>query len=107
MKSLCDEYILTHIIEEALQFLSEAHGAARIVSSGSDLLLDLQQSNHQEVRMLVDVTEIEEMCALEIRDQSLAPVHLAAKTFRQAIVGMLAEKFDLSPDKIHFSSDHV
>jgi CO/xanthine dehydrogenase Mo-binding subunit/aerobic-type carbon monoxide dehydrogenase small subunit (CoxS/CutS family) len=34
-------------------------------------------------------------------------VRLAARTLRQAIVGVLAEKYDLSPDKIHFSGDQV
>jgi xanthine dehydrogenase FAD-binding subunit len=71
MKSLCEEYILSHTVEEALQFLSAVHGSARIVSGGSDLLLEIQQGSHPPVQMLVDVTEIEEMCALEIRDKSL------------------------------------
>jgi len=71
MKSLCEEYILTHTVEEALQFLSGAHGAARIVSGGSDLLLEIQRGSHPPVQMLVDVTEVGEMCALEIRERSL------------------------------------
>src|SRR4030042_6729033 len=71
MKSLCEEYILTHSMEEAVGVLSTARGSARILSGGSDLLLELQQGNHPPVRTLVDVTEIEELCALEIRDGSL------------------------------------
>src|SRR4030043_2031491 len=71
MKSLCEEYILTHTVEEALHILSASHGSARIVSGGSDLLLELQQGTHPPVRMLVDVTEVGEMCALEIRAGSL------------------------------------
>jgi CO/xanthine dehydrogenase FAD-binding subunit len=71
MKNLCEEYILTHTVEEALEFLSAAHGSARIVSGGTDLLLEIQQGSHPPVQRLVDVTEIEEMCALEIRDASL------------------------------------
>jgi CO/xanthine dehydrogenase FAD-binding subunit len=71
MKSLCDEYILAQTVDEALQSLSAARGAARIVSGGSDLLVEIQQGNHPAVHMLVDVTEIEGMCALEIRDTSL------------------------------------
>jgi len=71
MKSLCEEYILPHTVEEALQILSAADGSTRIVSGGSDLLVEIQQDSHPPVRMLVDVTEIEEMCALEIRDNSL------------------------------------
>src|SRR4030043_2003592 len=71
MKSLCEEYILTHSIEEALGVLSTARGSARIVSGGSDILLELQQGSRPPVRTLVDVTEIEEMCALEIRQEAL------------------------------------
>lgn len=34
-------------------------------------------------------------------------VRLAARALRQAIVAVLAEKYDLSPDKIRFCGDHV
>ncbi len=71
MKSLCEEYILARTVEEALQILTEAQGEARLVSGGSDLLLDLQQGAHPPTRILVDVTEVGEMCALEIRDGCL------------------------------------
>lgn len=71
MKSLCEEYILTHTVDEVLQILSVAQGSARIVSGGSDLLVEIQQGSHPPVPMLVDVTEIAELCALEIRDKSL------------------------------------
>jgi xanthine dehydrogenase FAD-binding subunit len=71
MKSLCDEYILTHTVDEALQCLSAATGLARIVSGGSDLLLEIQQGMRPVPQMLIDVTEIDEMCALAIRDTSL------------------------------------
>jgi xanthine dehydrogenase FAD-binding subunit len=71
MKSLCEEYLLTHSVEEALGFLSAARGSARIVSGGSDLILELQQGSHPPVRTLIDVTEIAELCKLEIREGSL------------------------------------
>ena len=73
MKILCEEYILTHSVAEALGILSAAQGSARIVSGGSDILLEIQQGSHPPVPVpvLVDVTEIAEMCALEIRAGSL------------------------------------
>ncbi len=71
MKSLCEEYVLSHTVEEALRLLSGAHCSTRIVSGGSDLLLEIQQGTRSPVQMLVDVTEIEEMCVLEIRNRSL------------------------------------
>lgn len=71
MKSLCHEYVLTHSVEEALHSLSTAKGPARLVGGGSDLLLEIQQGKHPQVHTLVDVSEIEEMCRLEIRGESL------------------------------------
>jgi carbon-monoxide dehydrogenase medium subunit len=83
MKSLCEEYLLAHTIEEAVSILSMAQGSARIISGGSDLLLEIQQGIHPPVGKLVDVTEVEEMCALEIREGCLfigASVTLARLT---------------------------
>jgi CO/xanthine dehydrogenase FAD-binding subunit len=67
----CDQYLLSHSVEETLHFLSACAGKARILAGGSDLLLELQQGIHPPVQLLVDVTEIEELCALEIRDGAL------------------------------------
>jgi carbon-monoxide dehydrogenase medium subunit len=88
MKSLCEEYLLAHTIEEAVATLSAAHGSARIISGGSDLLLEIQQGIHAPVGRLVDVTEVEEMCALEIRGGGLfigASVSLARITHSHLI----------------------
>lgn len=71
MTNLCEEYTLCHTVEEALLILSAAHGSARILSGGSDLLVEIQQGIRPPVRVLVDVTEIEEMCALDIRADRL------------------------------------
>ena len=71
MKIPCDEYLVTHTVEETLEVITSAQGKARIVSGGSDLLLEMQQGSQPPVRTLVDVTEIEEMCDLEIRAGSL------------------------------------
>ena len=71
MNNLCEEYILAHSVDEALQALSAAQGTARILAGGSDLLLEIQQGSHQPVQTLVDVTEIVELYTLEIRQTSL------------------------------------
>jgi CO/xanthine dehydrogenase FAD-binding subunit len=71
MKIPCVEYLVAQSVREALSALSEAGHAPCIVSGGSDLLLDLQQGNHPPVGTLIDVTEIDEMRALEIRQHSL------------------------------------
>lgn len=67
----CEEYLLSHTVEQVLRVLSVARGTACIVAGGSDLLLELQHGDRPPVRTLVDVTEIPEMCALEIRHGSL------------------------------------
>ena len=71
MKSLCEEYILARTIEEAVATLSAADSSTRIISGGSDLLLEIQQGILPPVEKLVDVTEVEEMGTLEIREGCL------------------------------------
>ena len=71
MNTLCEEYILAHSIDEALQALSAARGTGTILAGGSDLLLEIQQGSHPPVQTLVDVTEIVELHALEIRQTCL------------------------------------
>jgi len=71
MTNLCEEYLLSHSVEEAVQVLSAANGSARLLSGGSDLLLELQQGVLPPVKLLVDVTEIGEMCALETQKEGL------------------------------------
>jgi CO/xanthine dehydrogenase FAD-binding subunit len=66
MKLRCEEYHITHTVDDALNILSASSGTARIVAGGSDLLLEIQQGSHPRVRTMVDVTDIEEMRALEI-----------------------------------------
>ncbi len=71
MKIPCKEYLLTHSIQETLDALSASQGTARVVAGGTDLLLDLQQGNHPPVNTLIDVTEVGELRAIEIREGSL------------------------------------
>lgn len=62
--SLWNKYYLARSVDDALDELSRAQGAARLVAGGTDLLLDLQQGRHSPVDTLVDVTEIEEMSVI-------------------------------------------
>lgn len=71
MKIPCNEYVITHSVAEALTVLSESSGTACIVSGGSDLLLELQQGLRPPVDILVDVSEIDELCSLEMREGEL------------------------------------
>ena len=65
--SIYKEYYLSHNIADALKALSNAPGPTRIIAGGTDLLLDLKQGRHRPVHTLVDVTEIQELSALEVR----------------------------------------
>jgi len=64
-------YYLAKDIPDALRLLSQAPGPARLVAGGTDLLLDLQQGRHPPVHTLVDITNLPELTALEIRGDSL------------------------------------
>ena len=64
-------YYLAKDVQDALQALTTAPGDARLVAGGTDLLLDLQQGRHPPVHTLVDVTQIAEMIALEMRQEEL------------------------------------
>lgn len=69
--SLWKNYQLPHTVIEALRVLEGAPGPARIVAGGTDLLLDLQQGRHPLVDTLVDVTSVDEMTCLEVRENRL------------------------------------
>lgn len=69
--SFWQKYHLAQSVDDALQTLISAPGDALIIGGGTDLLLDLQQGRHKPVHTLVDITEIPEMTALEIRNGEL------------------------------------
>lgn len=64
-------YYLAQSVTDALDALANASGAARLVAGGTDLLLDLQQGRHPPLDTLVDITQIPEMCRLELQNASL------------------------------------
>ncbi len=64
-------YHLAKNIPDALHVLTQAPGPARLISGGTDLLLDLQQGRHSPVHTLVDVTHVPEMSIIEIRQDRL------------------------------------
>ena len=64
-------YHLAQTIPDAIQALAAAPGPSRVISGGTDLLLDLQQGRHPPVHTLVDVSAIPEMNLIEIRQEHL------------------------------------
>ena len=69
--NLWTNYHIAQTVDDALHALVSAPGTACIVAGGTDLLLDLQQGRHPPVHTLVDVTQIPDLMALEVRDGEL------------------------------------
>lgn len=67
--AIWQNYYLAPTVSDALQALANAPGEARLVAGGTDLLLDLQQGRHPPIHTLVDITQIPEMTALEMRGE--------------------------------------
>ena len=68
------QFIIPKTIDEALQALASAPGPARPVAGGTDLILELQQGRPpagQALHTLVDVSNIDELRCLEVRDGEL------------------------------------
>jgi xanthine dehydrogenase FAD-binding subunit len=69
--NLWQEYLRPKTLAEAIHAFSSAPKPLAPIAGGTDLLLDLEQRRHAPVHTLIDVTEIEELLALELRDGSL------------------------------------
>jgi len=69
--NLWQNYFLPKTLEEAMQALASAPRPLAPIAGGTDLLLDLDQGRHSPVQTLVDITEVKELLALEVRDDSL------------------------------------
>ena len=69
--NLWQNYIRPKTLAEAMDAFSSAPRPLALIAGGTDLLIDLEQGRHSPVHTLVDVTEIEELLALEIRDNAL------------------------------------
>jgi len=63
-----------------MEALASAPKPLAPIAGGTDLLLDLEQGRHPPVQTLVDITEVKELLALELRNDSLflgagVPIH--------------------------------
>jgi carbon-monoxide dehydrogenase medium subunit len=54
-------YLTPGSLADALTALRDAHGPARLIAGGTDLLLDLQQGRHPPVDTLIDVSRVPEL----------------------------------------------
>jgi len=66
--ALWTNYYQPATVEEGLALLAQHEGAARVVSGGTDLLLEMQQGHKPSVAALVDVTSIAEMGTIGEQD---------------------------------------
>lgn len=69
--TLWQQYIKPKTLAEAMDAFATAPRPLLPIAGGTDLLLDLEQGRHSPVQTLVDVTSVEEMTRLEIRDDHL------------------------------------
>ena len=69
--NLWQNYIRPKNLSEAIDAFATAPRPLAPIAGGTDLLLDLEQGRHSPVHTLVDITEIEELLALEIRGGEL------------------------------------
>lgn len=69
--NLWQQYLHPQNLSEAMQAFSSAPKPLAPIAGGTDLLLDLEQGRHSPVHTLIDVTEIKEMLALEVRGDFL------------------------------------
>ncbi|GAB4545728.1 MAG: xanthine dehydrogenase family protein subunit M [Anaerolineales bacterium] len=69
--ALWQTYLRPKKISDALQALATAPKPLALIAGGTDLMLDLKQGRRAPVHTLLDVSEIEELLALEIRGEQL------------------------------------
>ena len=69
--NLWQNYIRPKTLSEAIDALANAPRPLAPVAGGTDLLLDLEQGRHFPVQTLIDVTSIEELTLLELREDEL------------------------------------
>ncbi|MDX1613360.1 MAG: FAD binding domain-containing protein [Candidatus Promineifilaceae bacterium] len=63
--ALWQQYHRPETVDATLELLARYKGEARLVAGGTDLLLEMQQGHRPPVEALIDITAVQEMCALQ------------------------------------------
>ncbi len=71
MRRLWNLYLRPRTVPEALRAIHEAPQPAAFIAGGTDLLLDIETGRHPRPHTLVDVTDVDELQALEVRGDRL------------------------------------
>ena len=69
--SLWKNYYIARTVEDALEVIEGSSGFCAIAAGGTDLFLELQQGKRAPVDTIVDITEIPQMCSIEILNGEL------------------------------------
>lgn len=70
------EYINATSIEQVLSLLAADKSQARIIAGGTDLVLEMRQDFHQEVKTLIDISRIESIDSINLDEDGY--IHIGA-----------------------------
>ena len=70
------EYINATSIEQVLSLLAAEKSQARIIAGGTDLVLEMREDFHQEVKTLIDISRVEKLDEITLDDAGY--IHIGA-----------------------------
>jgi xanthine dehydrogenase iron-sulfur cluster and FAD-binding subunit A len=70
------EYINATSIEQVLSLLAAEKSQARIIAGGTDLVLEMREDFHQEVKTLIDISRVERLDEITLDDAGY--IHIGA-----------------------------
>ena len=70
------EYINATSIEQVLSLLAAEKSQARIIAGGTDLVLEMREDFHQEVKTLIDISRVEKLDEINLDDAGY--IHIGA-----------------------------
>lgn len=79
------KYINASSIEEVLDILSENSGSTRIIAGGSDLLLEIERGNREDIETLIDISRIIDLDQITMDKES--NLHIGSMVTHSHCVG--------------------
>ncbi len=71
-----NEYVNASSIDQILKLLSGYEGHTRIIAGGTDLILEIHQGLHPEIKTLIDISRVQELSKIEKTDDGY--IHVGA-----------------------------